>query len=584
MNQATAQQSASVGEALNNARQLLLTHPDAAARQASAILQVEPNIAEVHLILAAALRQLGRLEEAGNAENQGVRVSRSDPVLTKAGELLAADRGREARELLGRFLTDTPNDPEALRLTASIAAKAGNLKEAERLLWRALAAAPSFVEAREQFLEVLKAQAAAYSQPTAGPSSPPSAEEELAEAIRLNEQAVGNHPDNPAIRLSHGHALRLAGRHDDTVAAYRKAIDLNPRYGEAWWSLADLKTSTIGATDQQKMQAQLEGRLSGSNRTGIHFALGKALADEGRYEEAFHHYAKGNALKRKAIGYDVADTEQHVERCKQVFTAEFFASHEGGGVEASDPIFIVGMPRSGSTLVEQILASHSSIEGTEELVYVGNLASFLSGGRKAGLAPSSFVETVESLPNHMLETVGGAYLWSASGHRRSNRPIFIDKMPRNWLYLPLIRLALPNARIIDVRRNAMDCCWSNFRQLFADSGEYSYDLQDLGRYYRAYVDMMTHFDIALPGSVHRVIYEELVADPEEGVTAMLDYLGLPFEPACLKFYENPRAVKTASSEQVRRPINKTGLDQWRPYEQWLGPLEQALGPLAEGVA
>lgn len=580
MKQATAQRSATVGEALNNARQLLLSHPQAAARQASAILQVEPNIAEVHLILATALRQLGRFEEAAAAESRGVGVSTADPVLKRADRLLATGRSGEAKELLGRFQADTPNDPEALRLLGSIAATSGNLKEAERHLWHALAIAPGFEAAKDAFWSLLGAQAAAYSQPSWGASTPPSAEEELGHAISLNEQAISDQPDNPAVWLSYGHALRIAGRHSDSVAAYRKAIELNPGYGEAWWSLADLKTSTIEPADQQAMLTQLDRDLSEPNQTGIHFALGKAFADEQRHEEAFHHYAKGNALKRKTIGYDVADTERHVEQCKAIFTEEYFAAHGREGHSATGPIFIVGMPRSGSTLVEQILASHSSIEGTEELIYFGNLASFLSNGRKAGLAPSSFVETVASLSDELLKTVGGAYLWNAGRHRQSSRPLFTDKMPRNWLYLPLIRRALPNARIIDVRRNAMDCCWSNFRQLFADSGEYSYDLQDLGRYYRAYVDMMAHFDAVLPGAIHRVIYEDLVADPQRGVTAMLDYLELPFEASCLKFHENPRAVKTASSEQVRRPINSSGIDQWRPYERWLGPLKEALGQVA----
>jgi hypothetical protein len=239
------------------------------------------------------------------------------------------------------------------------------------------------------------------------------------------------------------------------------------------------------------------------------------------------------------------------------------------------------MPRSGSTLVEQILASHPSIEGTEELIYFGNLAGFLADGRRVGLDPSDFADVVSGLSEEKLRTIGGAYLWHANRHRRSSRPRFIDKMPRNWLYLPLIRLALPNAKIVDVRRNAMDCCWSNFRQLFADSGEYSYDLTELGQYYRAYVDMLDFFDAADPGAIYRMEYEQLVADPENEIRRLLNYLELPFDTACLEFHRNPRAVKTASSEQVRQPINRAGIGQWRPYKQWLGPLKQALGPLAD---
>jgi len=239
------------------------------------------------------------------------------------------------------------------------------------------------------------------------------------------------------------------------------------------------------------------------------------------------------------------------------------------------------MPRAGSTLVEQILASHPSVEGTEELIYFGNLSGFLADGRRVGIDPSNFADTVSRLSADQLQRIGGAYLWHSNQHRRSSRPRFIDEMPRNWLYLPLIRLALPNAKIVDVRRGAMDCCWSNYRQLFADSGEYSYDLTELGQYYRAYVDMLDHFDAVDPGAVHRVSYEQLVANPEEEVRRLLDYLDLPFAPACLEFHRNPRAVKTASSEQVRQPINRSGIGQWEPYARWLAPLQQALGPLAD---
>jgi hypothetical protein len=382
--------------------------------------------------------------------------------------------------------------------------------------------------------------------------------------------------------LSYGHALRLAGRRDDSIAAYRRAVELKPEYGEAWWGLADLKMSALGEDDRQAMLAQLEkAKVSQLHRTGINFALGKALDDAGEYEQAFHHYELGNALKHKTVRYDVADTVRYVEQCKTSFTLQFLAGRQGQGHPANDPIFIIGMPRSGSTLVEQILASHPSIEGTEELIYFGNLAGFLADGRRVGLDPSDFADVVSGLSVDKVQTIGGAYLWHANQHRRSSRQRFIDKMPRNWLYLPLIRLALPNAKIVDVRRNAMDCCWSNFRQLFADSGEYSYDLTELGHYYRAYVDMLDHFDTADPGAVHRVEYEQLVADPEGEIRRLLDYLDLPFDTACLEFHRNPRAVKTASSEQVRQPINRTGIDQWRPYEQWLGPLKQALGPLAD---
>jgi len=582
MDQATAQKTATVGEALINARQLLQTHPGAAARQAQAIIKAEPDIAESHLILAAALRRLGQFDDAELAETQGVRVSQSDEVLKRAASLLASGRSGDAEELVLLYLKDTPNDPLALCMFSEIAADADQLEQAERILWRALSLAPGYDRARRDFDALLEKQALALGDRSDKPIEPPASDEEFQSALESNERAIRDSPGNAAVWLSYGNALRLAGRQNDCIAAYRHAIELKPDYGEAWWGLADLKTPAIGEGERQAMLAQLEGsNLSEFRRIAINFALAKGLDDVGQHELAFQHYKIGNALRRKAVHYDVTATIRHVEESKVSFTSQFLASGQSHGHPASDPIFIIGMPRSGSTLAEQVLASHSSIEGTEELVYFGNLAGFLANGRRAGIDPSDFVNVVSELTPTKLQTIGGAYLWHANRHRHSSRPRFTDKMPRNWLYLPLIRLALPNAKIIDVRRNAMDCCWSNFRQLFADSGEFSYDLTELGQYYRAYVDMLGHFDVSDPGAVYRVEYEQLVADPEAQIRRLLDYLELPFDPACLEFHSNPRAVKTASSEQVRQPINRSGIGQWRPYGQWLGPLKHALGSLAD---
>jgi tetratricopeptide (TPR) repeat protein len=582
MDQATAKETATVGDALINARQLLQTHPDAAAQQARAIIMAEPGIAESYLILAVALRRLGRFDDAELAEAQGIRVSHSDEVLKRAANMLASGRSSDAEELVRLYIMDTPNDPLALCMFSEIAADADQLEFAEQLLWRSLALAPGFDRARASFDVLLKKQALAFRHGSEKPLEPPASEAEFKSALELNERAISDTPENATVWLSYGNALRLAGRQDECIAAYRRAVDLKPTCSEAWWGLADLKIPSLGESDRQVMLGQLKiSKLPEPNRIGINFALGKALDDAGEHELAFRHYETGNALRRKSILYDVAHTIHHVKQCEARFTSQFLSSRRGQGHPANDPIFIVGMPRSGSTLVEQILASHPSIEGSEELVYFGNIASFLSGGRRAGLDPSDFVDIVSALVDDKLETIGGAYLWQASRKRRSSRPRFIDKMPRNWLYLPLIRLALPNAKIVDVRRNAMDCCWSNFRQLFADSGEYSYDLTELGQYYWAYVDMLNHFDAVDPGAVHRVDYEQLVDEPEAEIRRLLDYLNLPFDPACLEFHRNPRAVKTASSEQVRQPINRSGIGQWRPYGQWLGPLKQALGSLAD---
>ncbi|HYN46371.1 MAG TPA: sulfotransferase, partial [Allosphingosinicella sp.] len=289
------------------------------------------------------------------------------------------------------------------------------------------------------------------------------------------------------------------------------------------------------------------------------------------------HYAEGNRLRRAAIDYDPEEIGAHVRRSIALFTPEFFSSRAGQGCSAPDPIFILGMPRAGSTLIEQILASHERIEGTMELPDIPALAKKL-GARKSKSELSAYPECLADLGADELRALGEEYLEATRIHRKTDRPFFIDKMPNNWAHVGLIRLILPNAKIIDARRHPLGCCFSNFKQHFARGQGFSYDLAELGRYYRDYVDLMAHFDAVQPGRVHRVAYEAMVDDPESQVRLMLGHLGLPFDPACLRFHENERAVRTASSEQVRRPINREGIEAWRAYEPWLRPLKDALGP------
>jgi cytochrome c-type biogenesis protein CcmH/NrfG len=576
-------QGMTVADALANARRLLANNPAAAIRQAREVARVEPSIAETQFILASALRRCGRDEEAGAAESEGLRISMADPVLRRVSENLSAGENEKAELLLRRFLNDSPDDPEGLRLLAEIARRAGCFDRAEQLLRRSLQLAPAFEIAKRDLDEVIAEQAKADASNALKPDVPPQAAVEFEQAIVAIEHAIQKEPQNEKLWLNYGHALRMAGHAARSTEAYRKAVQLRPGFGEAWWSLADLKLVRLGADDLSTMENALEKLAKGSaDSIGIHFAMGKALADQGEFARSFQHYAEGNSARRNQIRYDPDAIEAYVAECEAIFTREFFQQCKDDGAASSDPIFIIGMPRSGSTLVEQILASHSAIEGTEELVYLGNLASVIAGGKKAGLENSSFVQAIASLHADRLKEVAGSYLWNASRHRKSSRPLFIDKMPRNWLYLPLIALALPNARIIEVRRNAMDCCWSNYRQLFADSGEFSYDLAELGRYYRTCTRMIDHFDAALPGRIHRISYEDLLANTEPEVRRALDYLGLPFESQCLEFYRNPRSVKTSSSEQVRQPIHSEGVGQWRPFAPWLGPLQSALGTALEG--
>jgi hypothetical protein len=304
------------------------------------------------------------------------------------------------------------------------------------------------------------------------------------------------------------------------------------------------------------------------------------LEDAGEYATSFEHYLAGNRLRRAAVRYDADENAAHVQRCQRLFTREFFAERRGVGHAARDPIFIVGLPRSGSTLIEQILASHPQVEGTQELPDVAMLARAV-GGRTSRAPGSAYPRALEKLAPAEFAELGSRYLAQTRIQRKTQAPLFIDKMPNNFAHVGFIHLMLPNARIIDARRHPLGCCLSGFKQHFARGQTFTYDLVEIGRYYRDYVELMADFDAVMPGRVHRVFYEDMVDDTEAQVRQLLDYCGLPFDEACLRFHENQRAVRTASSEQVRQPIFRSGLDQWQHYEPWLGPLKDALGPVLD---
>jgi tetratricopeptide (TPR) repeat protein len=392
-------------------------------------------------------------------------------------------------------------------------------------------------------------------------------------ALALYEVLLADFPKQPRIWLNYGHTLRTVRRRDEATAAYVRCIALAPGLGDAYWSLANLKTAPITAEVEAQMAAQLaRPELADDDRLHLHYALGKAQEDRGDHAAAFANFDAGAALRRRQLRYDAAGTTALMRRSKALFTPGFFAERAGGGSPSDAPIFIVGLPRSGSTLVEQILASHSAVEGTMELPDIALIAAGL------GREDRSYPEVVADLSAADLSALGETYLERTAIHRRLGRARFIDKMPNNFHHLGLIRLILPNATIIDARRHPLGSCFSAYKQHFAYGHAFSYDLVDLGAYYRDYVELMAHFDAVQPGVVHRVIYEDLVEDTEGQVRRLLDHCGLPFEPACLRFYENDRPVRTVSSEQVRRPIFREGLDLWKAYEPWLGPLKAALGP------
>lgn len=534
---------------------------------------------------------------AEQARAQQIRASVSDPELIQAAAALCDNQLAIAERLLKPYLARQPTHVAAIRMLAETAARLGRNEDAEALLSRCLELAPGFVEARHNHATVLyrlgRAEEAlaeldrllAINPRHAGYRNLKAAAlgriGDYAGAIALYEEVLAAHPDQPKAWMSYGHSLKTVGRQADCVAAYRRAIALTPQLGEAWWSLANLKTVRFSEEDVAAMRAQLARTDIGEeDRFHLDYALGKALEDAGDPAAAFEHYARGASLRRAGLDYDADHTTAHANRSMAFFTPAFFAQRAGWGCHAPDPIFIVGLPRAGSTLIEQILASHSAVEGTMELPDIISIARRL-GGRRRRSEASTYPEMLEGLDPDQVRALGEEYLERTRVQRKTGRPLFIDKMPNNFAHIGLIRLILPNAKIIDARRHPLACCFSGFKQHFARGQGFSYDLTDLGRYYADYVRLMDHFDAALPSAVHRVIYERMVADPEAQVRALLDHCGLPFEPAVMKFHENDRAVRTASSEQVRRPIFTEGLDQWRAFEPWLDPLKAALGPALE---
>ena len=377
------------------------------------------------------------------------------------------------------------------------------------------------------------------------------------------------HPHEPGLWVNLALVLGTLGRRDEAVAAFRRALAIDPGLGEAWWGLANLKTFRFAPVDLAAMRRGLRCSLAPRHVAAIHFALGKALADRGDHADAFGQYDQGNRAIAATLDPGRASVTRRVDQLIGHFDAALFDRHCAQGHPSEAPIFIIGMHRAGSTLAEQILASHSAVEGTAELPVLPGL------WRSLGPDPLAAIETAD------LAALGAEYLTRTRAYRREGRLRFIDKQPDNWLHVGFIRLILPNATIIDARRHPMATGFSIYRQLFAAGAAFAYDLVTIGHFYADYVRLMAHYDRIQPDAVHRLAYERLVDDPEAQIRDLLDAAHLPFEEACLNFHANPRAVATPSAQQVRRPINRDGLDSWRPFEPWLGPLREALGDTLE---
>ena len=574
-------------------------------RQAAPAIQAFLRAVNLNPTLGAswnALRLLFNMTgEAAGARTANEHLTRlaALPAEVLAATDLYSDGDWAAAEAIVRpFLLRHPQHVEAMRLLGRIGLELDVLDDAEFLLDAVLELDPEYRAARYDYVRVLlkrhkHAQAmtelerllaadpadvayrTTYATTAASLGDP-------ARAVELYRALIGDSPLAADLHLSLGHVLKTMGRTGEAIAAYRQAALVRADFGDAYWSLANLKTYRFDDAELAAMKAVLARPvLRAEDRYHLCFALGKALEDRGDYAASHTAFAEGNARKKAEIRYRPELIERNAEQQAAVCTAPFFRARAGVGCPDRDPIFIVGLPRSGSTLLEQILASHSAVEGTMELSDLPRIVQQLQGREIDGQTPR-YPAVLAELPAGEFLRLGRQYLDETRVYR-SGRPFFIDKMPNNFRHIGLIHLMLPNARIIDARREAMACCFSNLKQLFASGQEFTYSVEDIARYYRSYVGLMAHWDSVLPGRVLRVWHEEVVDDLEGNVRRILDYCGLPFEAACVEFHRTERNVRTASSEQVRRPIYREGLDQWRHFEPYLGPLRDALGDLAGRV-
>jgi tetratricopeptide (TPR) repeat protein len=560
-------------------------------------VSADPNFAEGWRSLAEQLSAAGLEDESQRAYDQHLSISIDHPELKKAAEHLLKKELNKAEEIARGVLKQNPLDVSAMRILADVGIKVGRYEEAQNLLERCLELAPTFnlachtyvivlfrrqklVEALEELERLLKRE----------PNNPNylilkgsilvrGGDHEP--ALKIYESLVKNYPNQATAQMNFGHTLKSVGRIDEAVTAYRRCIEIGQTVGEAYWSLANLKTFRFSDQDIDDMVAKVteEGGGNPEEQSHIAFALGKAYEDRKDYPNSFKYYKRGNAIRRVNHRHDPRRNVYDSARQIKALSQEFFDARKNVGHSASDPIFVLGLPRAGSTLLEQILSSHSLVEGTAELTDIIAMSRKL-GGKQRMEGVSKYPEMLADLDYSEFEELGKSYL-ETTAIQRHGTPFFIDKMPNNFLHIGLIHLILPNAKIIDARRHPMAGCFAGFKQLFARGQTFTYDLEDIGHYYRDYVKVMDHWDEVLPGRVHRVHYEDMVANTETEVRKLLDYCGLEFEESCLRFYETERAIRTPSSEQVRQPIYKGGLEQWRNYEEFLDPLKDALGPVLD---
>ncbi|MCP5092842.1 MAG: tetratricopeptide repeat protein [Gammaproteobacteria bacterium] len=555
--------------------------------------RLEPGSASIKMKQAKVLTALGRDDEATRYFEESFKLTPHREDLVRGLGLQRMGNLREAEKIYREVLVKSPDDVDALRLLAGIAMRAKQWGDAIVLLEKVLDIAPDYyrgwmdIGLAHHEMENTEKAISAYAQATRldpGKSQSSTAAGKAYamigqhdDAIRLFRQALEKNASDADALAGMGHVLKTVGHQDEAIASYRECIRHNPNHGEAYWSLANLKTFQFDADEVAEMESLVEREgLDEEARANFQFALGKAYEDSGNYERAFEFYDKGNENRRARENYDPVETIDSHDKFIEAFNASLFAERTGVGCDSNAPIFIIGLPRSGSTLIEQILASHPDVEGTHELPELARV------GRSIGLRREdrqSYPLAIRGVETDEFRELGEDYLRRTERHRDLKLPRFTDKMPNNFVHVGLISLILPNAKIIDARRHPLDSCLGSFKQLFARGASNTYSLFEIGEFYLEYVRMMNHWDNVLPGKVLRVQYEDIVADLDTQVRRILDHCDLPFNEACLRFYETDRAVKTASSEQVRKPIYTSSVHLWRRYEAQLDPLVEVLEPV-----
>jgi tetratricopeptide (TPR) repeat protein len=555
-------------------------------------VRLSPTLPASWRALEALYRITGRAADADNAAAQTANLAGLPREIVTAFSMYADGEIFDAERVVRQYLLTHGNHVEGMRLLAKIGMDLDVADDAEVLLENLLVLAPEYhaarydyavvllkrhkhVRAREEMEKLLKVDPNNRMYRTTH-ATVCTGFGNYAQALPLYREILAETPQDPELHLSIAHALKTLGQTQQAIDSYRAAAAVRPSFGEAYWSLANLKTYRFTDAEVAQMRAQeAEPKIQLADRYHMCFALGKALEDRAEYAESFAYYERGNALKKRECRYRPEPLERNARLQASVCTAEFFAARKGFGCDSAAPIFIIGLPRSGSTLLEQILASHSQVEGTMELADIPRLVQELQA-REASDSPPRYPGVLADMGAQEFRRLGEKYLSDTLVYR-TGKPHFVDKMPNNFRHLGLIHLMLPNAKIIDARRDAMACCFSNFKQLFASGQQFTYSIEDITRYYRMYIELMAHWDTALPGKVLRIEHENVVDDLEGKVRRILEFCELPFEPQCIDFYRTERTVHSASSEQVRRPIYREGVDQWRHFEPWLGPLRAALG-------